>query len=636
MTHDELKQWLVETSMLLDEMDSEVTGGVQEWATFRETFKQAGETAGTLQADTEAALEKLATAYRSERTLTRQVLRDAYACAKGIFVAGRAAADEMLARAKSESERTREDARVSAIATLQDAREKAEEAVASADRLAAQRTLEAGREAELILEEARRTADETVTSAERQAAETLGAAQHNADALLEEANRKAAEAVASAERQAAETLGTAQHNADALLEEANQKAAEAVTSAERQAAETLGTAQHNADALLEEAGQKAAEAVASAERQAAETFGTAQHNADALLEEANWKAEEAVASAERQAAETLGAAQHNADALLEEANRKAEEAVASAERQAAETLGAAQRNADSLLEEAGQKADEAVAFAERQAAETLAEARLTLDEAQQQSDAVKRDADQYLSHLIEKMERLLPEQEALARASEHLMQEYATMFDMVGRVQANVRSEVVPRLRRLLAQLRNASVGTEGVADMLSPNGGPESAAEAQPGPGDAFEPARRGGPEADELVGSAADRSEVHPLPQALGSPYERVAKGRDHVPAGLTGTVALEGASDAVTDQFVEAMRRLPTVKQAVLSARWQVPRLAMVDVTIEGDSLASLDFTALDEFTVHVTNTTQTMVVLRVEERDDLADAVAAQSDRPANQE
>ena len=537
MTHDELKQWLVETSMLLDEMDSEVTGGVQEWATFRETFKQAGETAGTLQADTEAALEKLATAYRSERTLTRQVLRDAYACAKGIFVAGRAAADEMLARAKSESERTREDARVSAIATLQDAREKAEEAVASADRLAAQRTLEAGREAELILEEARRTADETVTSAERQAAETLGAAQHNADALLEEANRKAAEAVASAERQAAETLGTAQHNADALLEEAN------------------------------------------------------------------WKAEEAVASAERQAAETLGAAQ---------------------------------RNADSLLEEAGQKADEAVAFAERQAAETLAEARLTLDEAQQQSDAVKRDADQYLSHLIEKMERLLPEQEALARASEHLMQEYATMFDMVGRVQANVRSEVVPRLRRLLAQLRNASVGTEGVADMLSPNGGPESAAEAQPGPGDAFEPARRGGPEADELVGSAADRSEVHPLPQALGSPYERVAKGRDHVPAGLTGTVALEGASDAVTDQFVEAMRRLPTVKQAVLSARWQVPRLAMVDVTIEGDSLASLDFTALDEFTVHVTNTTQTMVVLRVEERDDLADAVAAQSDRPANQE
>ena len=504
MTHDELKQWLVETSMLLDEMDSEVTGGVQEWATFRETFKQAGETAGTLQADTEAALEKLATAYRSERTLTRQVLRDAYACAKGIFVAGRAAADEMLARAKSESERTREDARVSAIATLQDAREKAEEAVASADRLAAQRTLEAGREAELILEEARRTADETVTSAERQAAETLGAAQHNADALLEEAN---------------------------------------------------------------------------------------------------WKAEEAVASAERQAAETLGAAQ---------------------------------RNADSLLEEAGQKADEAVAFAERQAAETLAEARLTLDEAQQQSDAVKRDADQYLSHLIEKMERLLPEQEALARASEHLMQEYATMFDMVGRVQANVRSEVVPRLRRLLAQLRNASVGTEGVADMLSPNGGPESAAEAQPGPGDAFEPARRGGPEADELVGSAADRSEVHPLPQALGSPYERVAKGRDHVPAGLTGTVALEGASDAVTDQFVEAMRRLPTVKQAVLSARWQVPRLAMVDVTIEGDSLASLDFTALDEFTVHVTNTTQTMVVLRVEERDDLADAVAAQSDRPANQE
>ena len=65
MDHDELKQWLNETSLLLDGMDGELAGGVQEWGTFRETFKQAGETAAALHAVAVAALEKLASAYRS-------------------------------------------------------------------------------------------------------------------------------------------------------------------------------------------------------------------------------------------------------------------------------------------------------------------------------------------------------------------------------------------------------------------------------------------------------------------------------------------------------------------------------------------------------------------------------------------
>jgi vacuolar-type H+-ATPase subunit H len=505
MDHDELKQWLTETSVLLDEMDSEVTGRVREWATFRATFKQAGDAVGALEADAEEAREQLAAAYRSEGALAQQVLRDAHACAKAILVAGRSAADDILAAAKSEGEQAREEAKAQAVATLRDARDKAEEAVASAERLAAQKMTEVRREAEFMLDDAR------------------------------------------------------------------QKAAE------------MG------------------------------------------------------ASAEHQAAEAIGAARHEAETLLADAEQKGGEALAAAEREAAEQVTAARRDADALLADARRNAGEALAAAEREAAEKFAEAERTLDDARRRADAVKNDTEQYVGGMIAKMERLLPQQEELARAVQHLMQEYSTVVATVGRVQTNARGEVIPRLRRLLAMLKSdtaiaadvvggpapadasesgqVSLRSDEVAAMSGPSGLPEPA----------FEPTSA---EAALPVGHYADVSESHPTPARAQQPdTEQPASIQS--PSELTGTVALEGTSDALTDRFVEAMTRLPRVKRAVLATRWQVPRLAMIDVTIDGDSLAGLDFSALPEFTVRVTNTTQTMVVLRVEERVDAVDIVTSQS-------
>ena len=69
MDHNEWKQWMTEASSLLDGMDSEVTERVPDWATFRATFTQAGGAAETLQAETAAAQQQLAAAYRTMRQL---------------------------------------------------------------------------------------------------------------------------------------------------------------------------------------------------------------------------------------------------------------------------------------------------------------------------------------------------------------------------------------------------------------------------------------------------------------------------------------------------------------------------------------------------------------------------------------
>ncbi|HYM70131.1 MAG TPA: hypothetical protein VEZ44_11080 [bacterium] len=516
MDHDEWKQWMTEASSLLDGMDSEVTERVPDWATFRATFKQAGGAAETLQAETAAAQQQLAAAYRSEGALAHQVLRDAHACAKALLVAGRTAADEILAAARSDGDRAREEAKASAIATLRDAREKAEEAVASAERLAAQKTAEVRHEAEFMMEDARQKAGETVATAERAAAQKVAEAQHGAASLLEDAHRKAGEAVATAEREASQKVAEAQHDVELILEDAREKA------------------------------------------------------------------------------------------------------------------------------------EGAVATAEQAAAQKVAEAQVMLEDARQRADAAKSEAEQYVGNLIARMERVVPQQEELARAFQHLMQEYSTVVDTVGRVQTNARSEVIPRLHRLIAALKSGNGVEVAGDDVPASSGGTElghavaadrgAAADrpglsgASSGPTGMLDPARRQAHAeqsgAVERVTDQPDEGQAHAaVSGALGHAADQ--PGPSQGPTELTGTVALEGASDALTDRFVEAMPRLPHVKRAVLATRWQVPRLAMIDVTIDGDSLGALDFSQLQEFTVRVTNTTQTMVVLRVEERVDHVDVVTSHS-------
>ena len=580
MDHGEWKQWLTEASSLLDGMDSEVTDRVPDWATFRATFRQAGGAAETLQAETAAAHQQLAAAYRSEGTLAQQVLRDAHACAKALLVAGRTAADEILAAARADGDRAREEANASAIATLRDARERAEEAVASAERLAAQKTAEVRHEAEFMLEDARQKAGEAVATAEREAGQKVAEAQQHAAALLDDARQKAGEAAATAEREAGQKVAEAQQNAAALLDDARQKAGEAVAAAEREAGQKVAEAQQNAAALLDDARQKAGEAVAAAEREAGQKVAEAQHDVELIVEDAR------------------------------------------------------------------QKAEEAAAAAEREATQKVAEAQFMLEDARQRADAVKSDAEQYVGNLIARMERLLPQQEELARAFQHLMQEYSTVVDTVGRVQTNARSEVIPRLQRLIAALKSGGAIDVAGDDAPASSGGSELGhavaagrgevadrlSEAFSGPNRTLDAARRNThPEMTGAVERAADQLVSGQAHVAASSALGHVADqpGPSQGPTELTGTVALEGASDALTDRFVEAMSRLPQVKRAVLATRWQVPRLAMIDVTIDGDSLGGLDFSLLQEFTVRVTNTTQTMVVLRVEERVDHVDVVTSHS-------
>jgi len=276
----------------------------------------------------------------------------------------------------------------------------------------------------------------------------------------------------------------------------------------------------------------------------------------------------------------------------------------------------------------------------------VAEAQVMLDDARQRADAVKSDAERYVGDLIARMERLLPQQEELARAFQHLMQEYSTVVDTVGRVQTNARSEVIPRLQRLIASLRSGDPVDVAEEHAPASSGGSElghivaaSRAEAadypgssgtSSGPNGMVDPARRNAhAETHGAVERVADQPELGQAHAAASGAHATDQAGPRQGPTALTGTVALEGTSDALTDRFVEAMARLPHVKRAVLATRWQVPRLAMIDVTIDGDSLTSLDFSQLQEFTVRVTNTTQTMVVLRVEERVDPVDVVTSQS-------
>src|SRR5579884_1244104 len=334
------------------------------------------------------------------------------------------------------------------------------------------------------------------------------------------------------------------------------------------------------------AGRAAAEEMVAAARADAERARTdAKASAVATLRDAQERAQHAVASAERLAEQRLAEVRHEADFILGEARRQAgeaAEAVATARQQAVETAARAQQDADAVLDDARRQAAELVAAARQeaagQAAATFAEAQLALAEARRQADAVTSRAEEYVGGLVARLERLLPEQDELARAFERLLHDYSAAVEAVGRAQTDARDRAIPKLRRLLAALKTGG-----------------SVEDDEPDPQD-------GGAQSHAAPGDVATQP---------GS--------GDHA-TELTGTVAVEGASDETTARFVEALSQLPNVKRAVLATQWHVPRLAMIDVTVTDGSLADLDLGALQHFTTRVTNTTPKMVVVRVEENVD----------------
>ncbi len=378
------------------------------------------------------------------------------------------------------------------------------------------------------------------------------------------AGRAAAEEMVAAARADAERARTdAKASAVATLRDAQERAQHAVASAERLAEQRLAEVRHEADFILGEARRQAgeaAEAVATARQQAVETAARAQQDADAVLDDARRQAEELVATARQDAAE----------------------AVATARQQAVEIAARAQQDADAVLDDARRQAAELVAAARQeaagQAAATFAEAQLALAEARRQADAVTSRAEEYVGGLVARLERLLPEQDELARAFERLLHDYSAAVEAVGRAQTDARDRAIPKLRRLLAALKTGG-----------------SVEDDEPDPQD-------GGAQSHAAPGDVATQP---------GS--------GDHA-TELTGTVAVEGASDETTARFVEALSQLPNVKRAVLATQWHVPRLAMIDVTVTDGSLADLDLGALQHFTTRVTNTTPKMVVVRVEENVD----------------
>ncbi|GEM_PF-3159711 len=413
--------------------------------------------------------------------------------------------------------------------------------------------------ARAILGAGRAAAEETLAAARAEAERAREDAKTSAVATLRDAQERAESAVASAERLAEQKLAEVRHEADFILDGARRQAgeaAEAVATAQRQAVDIADEAQRGAQAVLEDA-----------RRQATALVATARHEAAAELETARRQADEDVAAAKEQAVETAAEAQRGADAVLEDARRQATALVATARHEAAAELETARR-----------QADEDVAAAKEQAAEALAEAQLALAEARRQADVVTGQAEEYVGGLITRLERLLPEQDELARAFERLMHEYSAAVEAVGRAQADARDQAIPKLRRLLAALK-------------------------------------AGGRMEDDEPSLQDGRAQSHDAPEDVATQAGSI----DHA-TDMTGTVAVEGASDETTARFVVALSQLPNVERAVLATQWHVPRLAMIDVTVTAGSLADLNFSALQHFTTRVTNTTPAMVVVRVEETAD----------------
>src|SRR5579871_3816680 len=398
----------------------------------------------------------------------------------------------------------------------------------------------------------------------RQTGEAMEALQADADA----ARDRWLAAYRSEAAAAQQLVSNATACARAILGAGRAAAEETLAAARAEAERAREDAKTSAVATLRDAQERAESAVASAERLAEQKLAEVRHEADFILDGARrqaGEAAEAVATAQRQAVDIADEAQRGAQAVLEDARRQATALVATARHEAAAELETARR-----------QADEDVAAAKEQAAEALAEAQLALAEARRQADVVTGQAEEYVGGLITRLERLLPEQDELARAFERLMHEYSAAVEAVGRAQADARDQAIPKLRRLLAALK-------------------------------------AGGRMEDDEPSLQDGRAQSHDAPEDVATQAGSI----DHA-TDMTGTVAVEGASDETTARFVVALSQLPNVERAVLATQWHVPRLAMIDVTVTAGSLADLNFSALQHLTTRVTNTTPEMVVVRDEEK------------------
>ncbi|RZE60423.1 hypothetical protein C0R00_22820 [Streptomyces albidoflavus] len=279
------------------------------------------------------------------QALATELLDSARTEAASITEAATAEQSRLLAAAATDADRVRTEAATIAAADADEVRAAAE---AAAEQLLADARTEAGTvrttaagEAEQVLADANRQAQEVATRAAAQAEQARG-----------EAKQAAEKALADAERTAAQTRTRASTDADQLLEQAGSEADRLRESAGAQAAQVKAGAQKAAAELREDATREREASRADAARTRAlakEDIGrlraTAAEDAERLTRTARQEADRllAVARAKRDA-ELKEAEQALAQARLREAD--ADVALKSAEDLAAEAAAEMKRATD--------------------------------------------------------------------------------------------------------------------------------------------------------------------------------------------------------------------------------------------------------------------------------------------------
>jgi len=430
----------------------------------------------------------------------------------------------------------------------------------------------------------------TLQTSMREAAQKAQELQRQAEAARASLNAAAAK-VQELEQQAA----TAQKTIT-LFQEQEGAIAHALQAAQQANDELMRTAKARADETIAAAKSAAEGIVHTARTTAAETIQKARESTQEQIR----AAERATAGAKTAADEIVHAARAAADETLRKARESAQEQIHSAERTAAaaktaadEIVQAARAAADETLQKARASAQEQIQTAERTAAEHLSRLREESDQLVEESnrkvEEVRHAAEQYLTGITVRLDAFIRDREHMSRGLEALAKNHAESLQLMTRLRAEVQSQILPAVHRLVRRLKGEEAGQPEDTTPLPVSTSAEEPAEVAP---------------------VAASEEPAAPSAEAAAEePTE------PSVPAvRYTGEVVVSPIHSFLqATKFMTALSQIGGV--ASVKLRTYSGAKATIEIVTEGHTLAGINCEAIDGFSVEVVESTDTHLVLRI---------------------
>ncbi|HET9002061.1 MAG TPA: hypothetical protein VFP86_20665, partial [bacterium] len=241
-------------------------------------------------------------------------------------------------------------------------------------------------------------------------------------------------------------------------------------------------------------------------------------------------------------------------------------------------------------------AQEQIHAAERAAAEHLSRLRAESDQLVEESnrkvEEVQHTAEQYLTSITARLDAFIRDREHVSRGLEALAKNHAESLQIMTRLRAEVQSQILPAVHRLVRRLKGEDAGeTADTTPLPLPTPEASAPSEAEP-PAASEEPAAAAG-------ASAASAEE----PAEASVPAVR-----------YTGEIVVSPIHSFLqATKFMTALSQIKGV--ASVKLRTYSGAKAAIEVVTEGHTLAGVHCEAVEGFLVEVVESTDTHLVLRI---------------------